>query len=88
MTFEQVQQLMGSPDFEFILSVPLPQGRPQSEYPVCETQVAYVLTKRSARINAADDQLIYLYFSPGLTWAVPRGIPELKPVGHGRGGVG
>ncbi len=83
MTQEQVEQLLGLPDF----SVPRSRGHlssePEPAQPSCSAQFAYVLRKTSDNMADTTDQAIYLFFSPDnkLTWAIPQALPGLKTLG-------
>jgi hypothetical protein len=83
MTVEQVEELLGQPDF----SAAHPRGHlstaPEAAKPICSNQIAYVFQKKSENMTDMDDVAIYLFFSPEneLTWLAPQNISELRAMG-------
>jgi len=83
MTLEQVEHLLGGPDF----SQPSARGhlsnQPELAPPICTDQVAYVLQKKSGNMADMNDVAIYMVFSPEnkLTWVAPQNVPGLKTIG-------
>jgi hypothetical protein len=83
MSLEEVERLLGKPDF----SAPLPPARLASTpAPIgqrCSDQVAYILNKTSENMSDMEDVAIYLFFSRDgkLYWAAPQNLPTLKGLG-------
>lgn len=83
MTLEQVQALLGKPDFAAARAKGHLSNQPAPSKPICSNQIGYILQKRSENMADMEDVAIYLFFSPEnkLTWAVPQNVPGLEPIG-------
>jgi len=83
MSLEEVEKLLGRPDF----STPRPAARlastPEPKEQQCMSQVAYILKKNSGNMADVEDVAIYLFFSESgkLYWAAPQNLPNLEPLG-------
>lgn len=90
MSLEEVEKLLGKPDF----STPRPAARrgtaPEPKELQCSNQVAYIFKKSSENMADMADVAVYLLFSKEgkLYWVVPQNIPTLKPLGSSSEGSG
>jgi hypothetical protein len=83
MSLEEVEQVLGRPDF----ATPRPTARltttPEPNEPQCSNEVAYIFKKSSENIADFEDVAIYLSFSKDgkLYWVAPQNLPSLKSLG-------
>jgi len=83
MSLEEVEKLLGQPDF----SSPLPAARlataPEVAKASCSNQIAYIVNKSSENMADTSDVAVYLVFSRSgkLYWAVPQNISRLRELG-------
>jgi hypothetical protein len=83
MSREEVEKVLGNPDF----SSPRPAARlataPEPTEQVCSSEFAYVITKKTENMADLDDVAVYLLFTEAgkLYWAIPQNLPGLKPLG-------
>ena len=83
MTLEEVERLLGDPDF----SNPLPPPRLTNlAEPIgirCADQVAYIFAKSTENMTDLGDEALYLVFSRNgaLYWGAPQNMPTLKQLG-------
>jgi hypothetical protein len=86
MSLEEVEKLLGGPDF----SSPRPDARlaaaPKPEEQQCSNQFAYIVKKSSENMADVEDVAIYLFFSEDgkLYWASPQNLPNFTPLGSPR----
>lgn len=83
MSLEEVERVLGKPDF----ASPRPTARlttaPEPTEPQCNNEVAYIFKKSSENMADFEDVAIYLLFSEDgkLYWIAPQNLPSLKPLG-------
>jgi hypothetical protein len=83
MSLEEVEILLGKPDF----STPRPAARlataPEPAEQQCSNQIAYIVKKNTENMADMKDVAIYLSFTRGgkLYWATPQNLPNLKELG-------
>lgn len=90
MSLEEVEKLLGKPDFSMPLAAARLATVPQPKEQQCSDQVAYIFAKNSENMADMADVAIYLLFSKDgkLYWAIPQNLPSLKPLGSSTGGGG
>jgi len=83
MSLEEVEKVLGQPDF----SAPLPAARlATSQEPAevaCSNQIAYIVKKSSENMADTSDLAVYFLFTRNgkMYWAVPQNLPELRQLG-------
>ena len=83
MSLEDVEKLIGKPDFASATPAPHLATVPESADKRCSTQLAYIVKKNHENMADMEDVAIYLSFSRDgkLYWAVPQNLPTLKQLG-------
>lgn len=83
MSLEEVEILLGKPDF----STPRPAARlattPEPAEQQCSNQIAYIMKKTTENMADTEDVAIYLLFSKDgkLYWSAPQNLPNLRQLG-------
>lgn len=83
MTVDEVEQVLGKPDFSSPRAKGHLSNEPAPATPVCSDQLAYILKKTGENMADMSDEAIYLFFSSErkLVWAAPQNVSALKPLG-------
>jgi len=83
MSLEEVEKLLGNPDFANARPTARLATTPEPTVPQCNNEVGYILKKSSENMADAKDVAIYLLFSEDgkLYWVAPQNLPGLKPLG-------
>jgi hypothetical protein len=83
MPLEEVEKVLGKPDFSSVRPTARLATTPEPTEPRCNNELAYILKKSSENMADTEDVAIYLLFSEGgkLYWAAPQNLPSLKPLG-------
>src|SRR5260370_19746051 len=83
MSLEEVEKVLGKPDFSSARPTARLATTPEPTEPRCNNELAYILKKSSENMADTEDVAIYLLFSEGgkLYWAAPQNLPRLKPLG-------
>lgn len=87
MPLDEVERLLGKPDFGtarpplHLATAPEPTNRE------CANDLAYLVRKNGENMVDTEDVAVYLSFSPDekLYWAAPQNLPTLKPLGSPSG---
>ncbi len=83
MSLEEVEILLGKPDF----STPRPAARlattPEPAEQQCSNQIAYIVKKNTQNMASTEDVAGYLLFSKDgkQYWSAPQNLPSLKQLG-------
>ena len=83
MTLEEVERLLGDPDFSNPLPPPRQANLPEPIGVRCVDQVAYIFAKSTENMSDVQDVALYLFFwrNGALYWAAPQNMPNLKQLG-------
>jgi hypothetical protein len=87
MTLDEVERLLGKPDFG-IARPPLHlAAAPEPTDRGCADDLAYIVRKKSGNMVETEDAAVYLSFSRDgkLYWAAPQNLPPLIPLGSPTG---
>jgi hypothetical protein len=83
MPLEEVEKLLGKPDFATATPAPHLATAPESTDKRCSNELAYIVKKNHENMADMGDVAIYLSFSRDgkLYWAAPQNLPTLKQLG-------
>jgi hypothetical protein len=83
MTLDEVERLLGKPDFGTTRPPLHLATAPERADRGCATDLAYIMRKNSGNMVDTEDVAVYLSFSQDgkLYWAAPQNLPLLKPLG-------
>lgn len=83
MSLEDVEKLIGKPDFASETPSAHLATAPEPSDKRCSNELAYILRKNHENMTDMEDVAIYLSFSRDgkLYWAAPQNLPTLKPLG-------
>jgi hypothetical protein len=87
MSLEDVEKLLGKPDFATVTPAPHLANAPEPADKRCINELAYVVKKNHENMTDMEDVAIYLVFSRdgALYWAAPQNLPTLKQLGNPTG---
>jgi hypothetical protein len=83
MSLEDVEKLIGKPDFASGTPSPHLATAPEPADKRCSNELAYLMRKNHENMTDMEDVAIYLSFSRDgkLYWAAPQNLPTLKQLG-------
>jgi len=83
MSLEDVEKLLGKPDFATGISAAHLATAPEPTDKRCKDQLAYIVKKKHENMTDMEDVAIYLFLSRDgrLYWAAPQNLPSLKQLG-------
>lgn len=83
MAREEVEKLLGKPDFAAARPAARLATAPEPTDQRCSNEVAYIVRKNGENMTDMGDVAIYLFFSRDgkLYWAAPQNLPTLKQLG-------
>jgi hypothetical protein len=83
MSLEDVENLLGKPDFATATPAPHLATAPEWADKRCSNELAYIVKKKHENMADMEDVAIYLSFSREgkLYWAAPQNLPTLKQLG-------
>lgn len=83
MSLDDVEKLLGKPDFATGTPAPHLATAPEPADKRCSNEVAYIVKKNHENMADMKDVAIYLSFSRDgkLYWAAPQNLPTLKQLG-------
>jgi hypothetical protein len=83
MSLEDVEELIGKPDFASGTPTPHLANAPEPADKRCSNELAYIVKKAHENMADVEDVAIYLSFSRDgkLYWAAPQNLPTLKQLG-------
>src|ERR1700687_1614082 len=83
MSLEDVEKLLGKPDFATGTPAPHLANAPEPTDKRCRSELAYIVKKNHENMTDMEDVAIYLSFSQSgkLYWAAPQNLSNLKQLG-------
>jgi len=83
MSLEDIEKLLGKPDFATGTPVPHLATAPEPADKRCINELAFIVKKNHENMTDMEDVAIYLSFSRDgkLYWAAPQNLPTLKQLG-------